>query len=87
MCKELEGAQMTSQAFGSVFSWFPYLLVIAIFLFAFSTMISWSYYYGLKHGRSYLEEQSSQSMHTKYYILVIYYYRIFCKTGSSTRFF
>ena len=26
---------MTSQAFGSVFSWFPYLLVIAIFLFAF----------------------------------------------------
>ena len=39
----LEGAQMTSKAFGSVFSWFPYLLVIAIFLFAFSTMISWSY--------------------------------------------
>tara|TARA_Y100001954_G_scaffold159262_1_gene169041 strand:+ start:3029 stop:4537 length:1509 start_codon:yes stop_codon:yes gene_type:complete len=43
----VEGAQMTSQAFGSVFSWFPYLLVFAIFLFAFSTMISWSYY-GLK---------------------------------------
>ena len=43
----VEGAQMTSKAFGSVFSWFPYLLVIAIFLFAFSTMISWSYY-GLK---------------------------------------
>ena len=43
----LEGAQMTSHAFGSVFSWFPYLLVVAIFLFAFSTMISWSYY-GLK---------------------------------------
>ena len=38
---------MTSAAFGSVFSWFPYLLVFAIFLFAFSTMISWSYY-GLK---------------------------------------
>jgi AGCS family alanine or glycine:cation symporter len=43
----LEGAQLTSQAFGSVISWFPYVLVIAIFLFAFSTMISWSYY-GLK---------------------------------------
>jgi AGCS family alanine or glycine:cation symporter len=43
----LEGAELTSQAFGTVFSWFPYLLVIAIFLFAFSTMISWSYY-GLK---------------------------------------
>ncbi len=47
-----EGAQLTSRAFGSVFSWFPYLLVLAIFLFAFSTMISWSYY-GLK-GFDYL---------------------------------
>ena len=48
----LEGAQLTSQAFGTVFSWFPYILMIAIFLFAFSTMISWSYY-GLK-GFDYL---------------------------------
>lgn len=47
-----EGAQLTSRAFGTVFSWFPYILVIAIFLFAFSTMISWSYY-GLK-GFDYL---------------------------------
>ena len=56
----LEGAQLTSRAFGSVFSWFPYLLVVAIFLFAFSTMISWSYY-GLKSweylfGKSKLSE-------------------------------
>jgi AGCS family alanine or glycine:cation symporter len=48
----LQGAELTSQAFASVFEWFPYLLVIAIFLFAFSTMISWSYY-GLK-GFDYL---------------------------------
>ncbi len=41
------GAKLTSNAFGSVLSWFPYVLTIAIFLFAFSTMISWSYY-GLK---------------------------------------
>jgi AGCS family alanine or glycine:cation symporter len=40
----LNGAPLTSAAFASVFSWFPYLLVVAIFLFAFSTMISWSYY-------------------------------------------
>jgi AGCS family alanine or glycine:cation symporter len=40
----LGGATLTSQAFGSVFSWFPMVLVVAIFLFAFSTMISWSYY-------------------------------------------
>ena len=29
------------------FSWFPWVLTIAVLLFAFSTMISWSYY-GLK---------------------------------------
>lgn len=40
----LEGAQLTSAAFETVFPWFPYLLVIAILCFAFSTMISWSYY-------------------------------------------
>ncbi|MBD99587.1 MAG: amino acid carrier protein [Verrucomicrobia bacterium] len=44
---DLDGAELTSAAFGSVFPWFKFILVIAIFLFAFSTMISWSYY-GLK---------------------------------------
>lgn len=43
----LEGAQLTSKAFESAFSWFPLVLAGAVFLFAFSTMISWSYY-GLK---------------------------------------
>ena len=43
----LGGSELTSQAFGSVISWFPYILTIAILLFAFSTIISWSYY-GLK---------------------------------------
>lgn len=41
------GAQLTSDAFATVIDWFPLVLVVAIFLFAFSTMISWSYY-GLK---------------------------------------
>lgn len=40
----LEGVELTSAAFASVFSWFPYLLLVAVTLFAFSTMISWSYY-------------------------------------------
>ena len=35
---------LTSGAFASVISWFPYILTIAVVLFAFSTMISWSYY-------------------------------------------
>ncbi|HRV62794.1 MAG TPA: alanine/glycine:cation symporter family protein [Albidovulum sp.] len=44
---DTSGVGLTSAAFGSAFSWFPYLLVVAVVLFAFSTMISWSYY-GLK---------------------------------------
>jgi alanine or glycine:cation symporter, AGCS family len=39
-----EGVELTSAAFGQVFSWFPYLLLVAVTLFAFSTLISWSYY-------------------------------------------
>ena len=46
------GVGLTSAAFGSAVSWFPYLLAVAVVLFAFSTMISWSYY-GLK-GWTYL---------------------------------
>ncbi len=39
-----DGVLMTSEAFGQVFSWFPWVLAVAVLLFAFSTMISWSYY-------------------------------------------
>ena len=39
-----QGGALTSAAMGSVISWFPYVLSAAVFLFAFSTMISWSYY-------------------------------------------
>ena len=38
------GAALTSRAFGENISWFPYVLSAAVFLFAYSTMISWSYY-------------------------------------------
>ncbi len=38
------GIAMTSWAFATVFPWFPVLLSIIAFLFAYSTMISWSYY-------------------------------------------
>ena len=40
----LGGVELTSDAFGSVISWFPAVLAFAVFLFAFSTMVSWSYY-------------------------------------------
>ena len=38
------GVNLTSMAFESVIPWFPYILTIAVVLFAISTMISWSYY-------------------------------------------
>ena len=38
------GVELTADAFGSVVSWFPSVLAVAVFLFAFSTMVSWSYY-------------------------------------------
>jgi len=43
----MEGSALTSAAFSSVVPWFKYILLITIVLFAFSTMISWSYY-GMK---------------------------------------
>ena len=40
----LDGVALTSGAFASVFSWFPYVLTVVVFLFAYSTMITWGYY-------------------------------------------
>jgi len=39
-----EGVAMTSYAFATVFPWFPDILAVCVFLFAYSTLISWSYY-------------------------------------------
>lgn len=38
------GVALTSHAFGSAVSWFPYILTLSVILFAYSTMISWCYY-------------------------------------------
>ena len=38
------GAGLTSMAFSTVIPRFKYVLAVAVVLFAFSTMISWSYY-------------------------------------------
>ncbi len=39
-----QGAALTAAAYGTVISWFPVILSFSIVLFAFSTMIAWSYY-------------------------------------------
>ncbi len=53
-----QGIALTSAAFGSAISWFPYVLTVAAVLFAFSTMLAWSYYglrafnYLFGHGKA-----------------------------------
>ncbi len=62
----INGAELTSAAFGSVISWFPYVLSIVVFLFSFSTIISW-YYYGDK-GWKYLFGDSSIKVYQFIYL-------------------
>lgn len=55
-----DGVVLTSDAFETVIPWFPVVLAVAVALFAFSTLITWSYY-GLRawthlFGRSRLSE-------------------------------
>jgi AGCS family alanine or glycine:cation symporter len=38
------GAALTGVAFAQASDWFPMILAVSVFLFAYSTMISWSYY-------------------------------------------
>jgi len=40
----MSGVELTSSAFASVIPWFPYVLTVVIILFAYSTMVAWSYY-------------------------------------------
>ncbi|WP_412554332.1 alanine/glycine:cation symporter family protein [Shimia sp. MIT1388] len=60
---EATGVAMTSAAFERQIGWFPVPLAFGALLFAFSTMISWSYY-GLK-GWTYLfgEDQTLQTVY------------------------
>lgn len=40
----VDGVTLTSHSFATVLPWFPKVLAVVVFLFAYSTMISWSYY-------------------------------------------
>jgi len=42
--KVTRGVEVTSKAFSQSIEWFPWVLTVAVVLFAFSSMISWSYY-------------------------------------------
>ncbi len=61
---------LTSGAFESAISWFPYVLTLAVVLFAFSTMISWSYY-GFQ-GWAYLFGRSKKMEYTYKIIFCVF---------------
>ncbi|MFE3579645.1 alanine/glycine:cation symporter family protein [Streptomyces vinaceus] len=42
--ESIGGVTITSDAFGTVLPWFPYVLTIAVMLFAISTVLTWGYY-------------------------------------------
>jgi len=70
------GVGLTSAAFGSAVSWFPYVLAVAVVLFAFSTMITWSYY-GLKAWTYLLGDSMASELVFKFMFLA------FVVIGSS----
>ncbi|EFQ84397.1 amino acid carrier protein [Aeromicrobium marinum DSM 15272] len=59
-----DGVVLTSDAFESVVSWLPEVLAVAVALFAFSTLITWSYYtqkaWTTLFGRTAFTERSFQ---------------------------
>lgn len=71
------GVDLTSMAFADVLPWFPVILTVAIVLFAFSTMISWSYY-GLQSWK-FLFGRSKKADYT-YKILFL----VFVVIGSAS---
>lgn len=40
----VKGIEITSAAYASAFGWFPYVLLVASILFAFTTLVSWAFY-------------------------------------------
>ena len=58
---QIAGVTLTSAAFGTVISWFPYVLAVAVVLFAFSTMLAWSYY-GMKSWTYLVGEGTAKEM-------------------------
>jgi len=70
------GVDLTSMAFDSVLPGFSYILTIAIVLFAFSTMISWSYY-GLQSWKYIFGKSRAADLTYKFLFL------LFVVIGSS----
>jgi alanine or glycine:cation symporter, AGCS family len=80
---QLDGSALTSAAFATVTPWFPYLLVPIVFLFAFTTIISWSYYgsrnFDFLFGKFFEKRFGKRIIATRFYQV---FYLIFTAIGS-----
>jgi AGCS family alanine or glycine:cation symporter len=68
-----DGVTVTSDAFATVIPWFPYVLAVAVTLFAVSTIITWGYY-GQKawtylFGKSTTSERTYQIIYSLFVIV------------------
>ncbi len=64
-----DGVVVTSAAFESVVGWFPNVLALAVTLFAFSTLLTWSYY-GLRAWTTLIGRSPAKEMAYKIIFLV-----------------
>ncbi len=68
--EKIGGVDLTSLAFESAIPYFSYILTVAVILFAFSTMLSWSYY-GLQ-GWKYLFGKSKIADYAYKFIFLLF---------------
>ncbi|MEZ5345597.1 MAG: alanine/glycine:cation symporter family protein [Pyrinomonadaceae bacterium] len=79
------GVDLTSMAYDSVLPGFRYILTLAIVLFAFSTMISWSYY-GLQAWKYLFGRSSAADMSYKVLFLIFVVIGAAASLGSVVKF-
>lgn len=65
-----DGIQMTFDAFSTGIPWFPFLLALAVFLFAFSTMLSWGYYG--ERSWTYLFGEQTMRVYQVIYVIFVF---------------
>ncbi|WP_137992576.1 alanine/glycine:cation symporter family protein [Streptomyces vilmorinianum] len=71
--ESIGGVTITADAFATVMPWFPYVLTLAVLLFAFSTMITWGYYclkaWSHLFGRSKASEITFKVLYSAFVVL------------------
>ena len=80
MVRSNSGAALTGVAFGSVLSWFPTVLAGCVLLFAYSTMISWSYYG--ERCFTYLFGDKSSIVYKLIFLLFVYFGAVSSMTNA-----